>query len=167
MVTTRDGGLSLTELCTLQRVDPVGFEPTIFSLQRRRLPARPRAPAWPLAVPTRGLEPPHLAVIDPKSIASAIPPRRHSCQRTRKFITCCASVQIWGDVYSRFCPAPGADPSSISAQGCPVGWRSMASRVLPDAPAALRRDSTAIQPNPLTLLPVARSPSHVHFCTCW
>jgi hypothetical protein len=24
-------------------VDPVGFEPTIFSLQRRRLPARPRA----------------------------------------------------------------------------------------------------------------------------
>ena len=29
-------------------------------------------------VPTRGLEPPHLAVIDPKSIASAIPPRRPS-----------------------------------------------------------------------------------------
>jgi hypothetical protein len=28
------------------RVDPVGFEPTIFSLQRRRLPARPRALAW-------------------------------------------------------------------------------------------------------------------------
>ena len=25
------------------QVDPVGFEPTIFSLQRRRLPARPRA----------------------------------------------------------------------------------------------------------------------------
>ena len=28
---------------TFCKVDPVGFEPTIFSLQRRRLPARPRA----------------------------------------------------------------------------------------------------------------------------
>lgn len=61
----------------LAEVDPVGFEPTIFSLQRRRLPARPRAHQLvSCTVPTRGLEPPHLAVIDPKSIASAIPPRR-------------------------------------------------------------------------------------------
>ena len=55
-------------------MDPVGFEPTIFSLQRRRLPARPRAQITNIAqhvVPTRGLEPPHLAAIDPKSIASA------------------------------------------------------------------------------------------------
>jgi hypothetical protein len=62
--------------CGLREVDPVGFEPTIFSLQRRRLPARPRALTPIHKVPTRGLEPPHLAVIDPKSIASAIPPRR-------------------------------------------------------------------------------------------
>jgi hypothetical protein len=41
-------------------MDPVGFEPTISSVQGRRLPARPRAhiAGAGLLVPTRGLEPP-------------------------------------------------------------------------------------------------------------
>ena len=120
-----------------------------------------------LLVPTRGLEPPHLSVIDPKSIASAIPPRRHFSRRTQKFIICCVSLQIWGDVYSRFCPAPSAGPVIYLNPGSPQGWQNMAGRVLPDAPASLRRDSTAMQPNPLTLLPVVRSPSRSHRCGRW
>ena len=51
-------------------VDPVGFEPTIFSVQGRRLPTRPRAPVCPGADERTRTSTP-LRAIDPKSIASA------------------------------------------------------------------------------------------------
>jgi hypothetical protein len=51
-------------------VDPVGFEPTIFSVQGRRLPTRPRAPVRPDADERTRTSTP-LRAIDPKSIASA------------------------------------------------------------------------------------------------
>ena len=56
---TTDQGQIIPPSHTFCKVDPVGFEPTISSVQRRRLPARPRARASDRAeVPTRGLEPP-------------------------------------------------------------------------------------------------------------
>ena len=53
------------------KVDPVGFEPTIFSLQRRRLPARPRAQINHSSADERTRTSTPLRAIDPKSIASA------------------------------------------------------------------------------------------------
>ena len=104
-----------------------------------------------LLVPTRGLEPPHLSVIDPKSIASAIPPRRHFSRRTQKFIICCVSLQIWGDVYSRFCPAPSAGPVIYLNPGSPRGlakhgWPGVARRT---CFAAARFNCNAAEPTHL------------------
>lgn len=92
------------------RVDPVGFEPTIFSLQRRRLPARPRA-RFALGADERTRTSTPYRVIDPKSIASAIPPRRPSatpsCGHQRLHsITASACVRKFrADSYPRFCQA--------------------------------------------------------------
>ena len=106
-----------------KKVDPVGFEPTIFSVQGRRLPARPRAQnkiqiCHRLTLcqlrqnadeRTRTSTP--LRAIDPKSIASPIPPRRQVFSIRKMF-----SIRIWGIVadsdangksgresYPRFC----------------------------------------------------------------
>jgi hypothetical protein len=105
----------------LHRVDPVGFEPTIFSLQRRRLPARPRAlPGHTLLlqnpVPTRGLEPPHLAVIDPKSIASASSATSAFLQRTREYYSarCCQRANPGQ------CVLPILSTTCASAPACAV-----------------------------------------------
>jgi hypothetical protein len=50
-----------------------------------------------------------------------------------------------------------AAPSSVSHL---TMWRFVACQVLSDSPTPLRQDSAVLrQPNPLALLPIARSPS--------
>ncbi len=65
-----------------REVDPVGFEPTISSVQGRRLPTRPRARAGLPLVPTRGLEPPRPFGQQILSLSRLpIPPRRRTSAR--------------------------------------------------------------------------------------
>ncbi len=137
---------------TFCKVDPVGFEPTISSVQRRRLPARPRARASDRAeVPTRGLRtstPKGQQILSLQRLP--IPPRRQQWTVLRQ-----------AGSYSRFCLN-----------------RHLSLRLAPEAAPGLpgvtwhhrrRCDETELlaQPSPLALLPVARSPSRRHCCHRW
>jgi hypothetical protein len=94
-------------------------------------------------VPTRGLEPPHLAAIDPKSIASAnSATSAYLPQCDHNYSARSAVVQIQGNVvlpilFTATCAT--ALPSSISAWS---GRPYVVCQALPDAPVPLRRDST-------------------------
>ena len=87
-------------------VDPVGFEPTISSVQGRRLPTRPRAHADER---TRTSTP--LRATDPKSAASAnsATSARESAERNRS--------------YPRFCM--GQKPIAVICLTPVKGWRLM------------------------------------------
>gem|GEM_PF-1686804 len=118
-------------------MDPVGFEPTVSSVQRRRLPTRPRAHASGRylvgpQVPTRGLEPPRPCGQQILSLPRLpIPPRR---QESEPHGAC-----RW---YSRFCFKTVICLSSI---GC---WRLLTCRVLPDfAVAAAARSNPGTNPS--------------------
>ncbi len=162
---------STTELHPRNRkteVDPVGFEPTIFSLQKRRLPTRPRAPAPPTVNSgaderTRTSTP--LRAIDPKSTAST-----GSATSAGRMLPHSTSdpkhVRQAQTGYPRFCTTRTRRRRHLSqttlglAEICPEN---------PNGPQGFRCGEIANPKarNPLTLLPVARSPSHGHLCTCW
>ncbi len=127
-------------MTAIQKVDPVGFEPTIFSLQRRRLPARPRARN--LAEPWCRREDSNLhtlAVIDPKSIASANSATSASPPLTLESIphrSCLCKFRA--TLYPRFCPQTLELLRNVcSAVICLTSllstmWRFVACQVLPD-----------------------------------
>lgn len=90
-------------------MDPVGFEPTVFSLQRRRLPARPRARTIQGADERTRTSTP-VKAIDPKSIASAssatsakAPCRRAVIKRSGIIAKNSRLRKFGADLYPRFC----------------------------------------------------------------
>ena len=149
-------------------MDPVGFEPTIFSLQKRRLPTRPRAPAPSTVNPdaderTRTSTP--LRAIDPKSTAST-----GSATSAGRMLPNSASdpkhVHQAQTEYPRFCATRTRRCRHLSqavlglAEICPAN---------PNGPQGFRCGEIADPKacNPLTLLPVARSPSQGYLYPCW
>ena len=121
-------------------MDPVGFEPTIFSLQRRRLTSLghgpPRMPRRHRRVPTRGLEPPHpVRAIDPKSTAS-------TCSATSApawSVNAADRIEVTDRIYPRFCSCPRKDTCCHLSQ---VGITHLANKNLSrNLFNQLRRDS--------------------------
>lgn len=135
-------------------------------------------------MPTRGLEPPHLAVIDPKSIASANSATSARVSCGVNYLECTVQVHIKSTcrlrlnnslhlLYSHLitCANQEADnvPPILSPVSSSVSELALAicgvlgvTQLCPHC-----CDEIQLAPNPLALLPVARSPSRAHCCTRW
>jgi hypothetical protein len=132
------------------RVDPVGFEPTISCLQSRRLPAWPRAPIAGAAqdADERIRTSTPCRAIDPKSIASAIPPRRLGGYRAKRALP---PISKWlvPPILSTFQPTV----ICLSEAGFNLHWRFVDTQVLP----ALTRTAATRFHRSRTLSPCSQS----------